>query len=261
MATSEDSSGDESFVDADNQMEVDQRKASKKRKLNADGSQEDDWKNAVTTDDKLGLIFVMLTSVKQEVKGSRKEVRQLKGKVNKLEEASNNQMEKISQLEFKNAELNDKVAFLMSGGPTNLIMRGLAEDNNEETQKKVVELITKIVGRCNGITAAYRIGGATTRGPRLIKIKMSCQGSKEDLLKLDNINKLREFNAKNNTRIQILSDQSFLERKQRKATWEAFQDVKKTDPAAILRKGIIISQQEKYKVDHLGAIQKLSNKI
>jgi hypothetical protein len=239
-----------------NEMEV---KANRKRKLDQkEGQVAANFNQAKTTDEKLTVMFGVLIGLKKEVRAHQestehlnKEVKRLKQTVYTLQKSNEEQSQKISELE-------EKTKFLLDGGQLNLILHGLKELPNENIKQRVEESLLKIFGKNDGIREAFRIGKQQqdTNKPRAIKIRMT--GLDAKLQYTNNIKSLISFNkSTQGDKLLMFPDSTQTERALRMQTQKALVDIKKTDTDARIKRGVIISKGESYRVSCEGKITKL----
>lgn len=210
-----------------------------------------DFGNATTQDEKLRLIFEVSNDTNLRVKTSEVKVQELKRKVKVLEEREVANKKKISELE-------EKVKFLLDGGPCNVILHGVTEVKDEDPIKVALDILKKTGKVAVGIKKAFRLGKKDDV-LRPIKIKLKSLDDKETVLAA--IPTIRNYNKQNATKYHVFADTTLSERLQRKEAKAVFDQIKTTDPDATLRRGIITSKGTRIIVDSGGKITKEAAKL
>lgn len=229
----------------------------RKRRLDEEDDEDNEnWKKAKSTDDKLGVIFEVLTTIKQDGRDQQKQITEMISKVEQLEEEVATLKDEKAQYTTAIAEMEEKVKFVLQGGQQSLVLHGVKEVPSENTKQLVEQLFSKVFGSSHGISTAYRIGNANPSG-KLIKIKMTSQDLQQSTISKGNMDKVKQYNSANKTRLLLLPDSTFSERMKRKQTKTIYDNIKSTDADAKLHRGIIHSGGAKYSVGKDGKVTKL----
>lgn len=222
-----------------------QEAVAKRQRVDQQNQQE--WNSASTLDEKLGVLFKVGSDTNARVQASEVEVKKLKKQVKELQEEASNNKKTIT-------ELQEQVNFLLSGGQFSVIVHGVKEEEKEDTKKVADGVVQKSTGHKVDSRAAFRLGIKQDSKMRPIKIKLKTIDDKEKVLK--EFIKVKEYNKANKTKYFFHADSTRSERLQRKETKNAYDQIKLVDPAATLKRGVIISKGERLTVDKEGRIEK-----